>query len=127
MLVPEDPRELVHQWARCRRQRCLLEKSALLAVGQLLANTLILTSRVVYPAYADADLLGLCHPGCSGARLAREGWPVPCRRMLIRTPSGRQLVSVSTISVRRDGEQPVVLNLLRNCYSIEPTKKAAQS
>jgi cytochrome c oxidase assembly factor CtaG len=33
--------------------------AALLAVGQLLANTLILTSRVVYPAYGDADLLGL--------------------------------------------------------------------
>ena len=33
--------------------------AALLFVGQLLANTLILTSRVVYPAYADADLLGL--------------------------------------------------------------------
>jgi len=32
--------------------------AALLVVGQLLANTLILTSRVVYPAYADADLLG---------------------------------------------------------------------
>jgi len=32
--------------------------AALLAVGQLLANTLILTSRIVYPAYADADLLG---------------------------------------------------------------------
>ena len=31
---------------------------ALLLVGQLFANTLILTSRVVYPAYADADLLG---------------------------------------------------------------------
>lgn len=68
----------------------------------------------------------VCHPGCSGARLAREGWPVPCRRMLIGTPSGRRLVSVSTISVRRDGEPPVVLNLLRNGNSIEPTKKAAQ-
>lgn len=33
--------------------------AALLAVGQLLANTLILTSKVVYPAYGDADLLGL--------------------------------------------------------------------
>lgn len=32
--------------------------AALLAVGQLLANTLILTSRVVYPAYVDADLFG---------------------------------------------------------------------
>lgn len=68
----------------------------------------------------------ICHAGCSGARLAREGWPVPCRRMLIGTPSGRRLVSVSTISVRRDGERPVVLNLLRNGHSIEPTKKASQ-
>ncbi len=68
----------------------------------------------------------ICHAGCSGARLAREGWPVPCRRMLIATPSGRKLVSVSTISVRRDGEQPVVLNLIRNGSSSEPTKKAAQ-
>lgn len=32
--------------------------AVILAAGQLLANTLILTSRVVYPAYADADLLG---------------------------------------------------------------------
>ena len=33
--------------------------AALLTVGQLLANTLILTSSVVYPAYADAHLFGL--------------------------------------------------------------------
>jgi PAS domain S-box-containing protein len=68
----------------------------------------------------------ICHPGCSTARLAREGWPRSCSRMLISTPGGRKLVSVSTISVHRKGEEPVVLNLLRNGYSIEGTRKAAQ-
>ena len=68
----------------------------------------------------------ICHPGCSNARLAREGWPLSCSRMLIATPSGRRLVSVSTIAVHRTGEEPVVLNLLRNGHATEPTKKAAQ-
>lgn len=57
----------------------------------------------------------ICHAGCSGARLAREGWPVPCQRMLIRTDDGgRRLVSVSTVAVRLPGSEPVVLQLLRN-------------
>ena len=68
----------------------------------------------------------ICHPGCSSARLAREGWPVSCSRMLIGTPSGRKLVSVSTISVHRNGEAPVTLNLLRNGNAVEPTAKAAE-
>lgn len=68
----------------------------------------------------------VCHPGCSNARLAREGWPLSCSRMLIATPSGRKLVSVSTIAVQRKGEEPVILNLLRNGYAIESTRKAAQ-
>jgi DNA-binding CsgD family transcriptional regulator len=68
----------------------------------------------------------ICHPGCSIARLAREGWPVSCARMLIATPSGRKAVSISTISVRRDGERPIVLNLIRNGSTLEPTKKAAR-
>jgi DNA-binding NarL/FixJ family response regulator len=46
--------------------------------------------------------------------------------MLIATPSGRKLVSVSTISVHQKGEEPVVLNLLRNGFGIETTRKAAQ-
>lgn len=33
--------------------------AALLLIGQLFANTLVLTSTVVYPAYGDAHLLGL--------------------------------------------------------------------
>ncbi len=68
----------------------------------------------------------ICHPGCSIARLAREGWPLSCARMLIATPSGRKAVSISTISVRRDGEGPIVLNLIRNGFTLEPTKKAAR-
>ena len=57
----------------------------------------------------------ICHAGCSGARLAREGWPVPCQRMLIRADDGgRRLVSVSTVAVRVPGSEPVVLQLLRN-------------
>lgn len=67
----------------------------------------------------------VCHPGCSGARLAREGWPRECSRLLISTPKGRKLISVSTIRVHHAGERPVVLNLLRNGFGAEPTKKAA--
>jgi DNA-binding CsgD family transcriptional regulator len=56
----------------------------------------------------------VCHPGCSGARLAREGWPVPCRRLLIRTGEGRKLVSAATVAVELDGADPVVLHVLHN-------------
>lgn len=68
----------------------------------------------------------ICHSGCSNARLAREGWPKSCSRMVISTPAGRKLISVSMISVHRDGEEPVVLNLLRNGYAVEGTKKATR-
>jgi len=68
----------------------------------------------------------ICHPGCSSARLAREGWPLSCFRMLIATPTGRKSVSVSTIAVQRKDEEPIVLNLIRNGFALEPTKKAAQ-
>ncbi|HEU0336028.1 MAG TPA: LuxR C-terminal-related transcriptional regulator [Gaiellaceae bacterium] len=56
----------------------------------------------------------VCHPGCSGARLAREGRPVPCRRLVIRTAAGRRLVSVSTIVAKQEDGPPVILNVLRN-------------
>lgn len=56
----------------------------------------------------------ICHPGCSGARLAREGWPVPCTRLVIRTEAGKKLLSVSTVALRLPGSEPVVLQLLRN-------------
>jgi PAS domain S-box-containing protein len=56
----------------------------------------------------------ICHPGCSGARLAREGWPVPCRRMSIRTKEGRKTVYASTVALRLPGQAPLVVQLLRN-------------
>jgi PAS domain S-box-containing protein len=62
----------------------------------------------------------VCHPGCSGARLASEGWPVHCQQLLIRTASGtRRPVWVSTISVR-NGDRPVYLHLLRDEAEAEP-------
>ncbi len=30
----------------------------------------------------------VCHSGCSGARLAGEGWPVRCQRLLVKTGAG---------------------------------------
>ncbi len=56
----------------------------------------------------------ICHPGCSGARLAREGWPVPCSRLVIRTKVGKKLLSVSTVALRLPGSELIVLQLLRN-------------
>jgi PAS domain S-box-containing protein len=55
----------------------------------------------------------VCHAGCSYARLAREGWPVPTRRLWIKAGSGKRLVSVSTVTVRA-GDRPLFLHLLRN-------------
>ena len=55
----------------------------------------------------------VCHPGCSGARLAGEGWPVRCQQLLVKTATGRRSVSVSTIAVRNGG-QPLYMHLLRN-------------
>lgn len=67
----------------------------------------------------------ICHAGCSGSRLAREGWPVPCQRMVIRTGEGEgRSVSVSTVAVRLPGSEPLVLQLLRNG---DPVPRAEQS
>jgi len=56
----------------------------------------------------------ICHPGCSEARLAREGWPVPSRRILIRTAKRRKLVTMSTIAAVSADRGPVCLHLFRN-------------
>jgi PAS domain S-box-containing protein len=61
----------------------------------------------------------ICHPGCSGARLAGEGWPVTGRRLLVKTAAGtRRGVWVSTIAVR-NCHQPLYLHLLRNAAGVE--------
>jgi DNA-binding CsgD family transcriptional regulator len=53
----------------------------------------------------------ICHPGCSAARLAREGWPVPSRRILIRAAAGRKLVKMSTIAAVNADRGTVGLHL----------------
>lgn len=56
----------------------------------------------------------VCHAGCSGARLAAEGWPVGCQVLLMKTREGmRKELTVSTISVR-NGSAPLYIHLLRN-------------
>jgi DNA-binding CsgD family transcriptional regulator len=52
----------------------------------------------------------ICHPGCSAARLTREGWPIPSRRILIRTAAGRKLVTMSTIAAVNADSDPVGLH-----------------
>lgn len=41
----------------------------------------------------------ICHAGCASARLALEGFPVPCRGMLVRAPAGRCRVRLSTVGL----------------------------
>jgi DNA-binding CsgD family transcriptional regulator len=55
----------------------------------------------------------ICHPGCSTARLAREGWPVPSRRIQIRTAERRKLVTMSTIAAVNADHGAVGLHLFR--------------
>lgn len=55
----------------------------------------------------------LCHRGCSAARLAREGWPIPSHRILIRTAEGRKLVTMSTIAAVDEHLAAVGLHLFR--------------
>jgi len=56
----------------------------------------------------------VCHAGCSQIRLGRQGWPIPSRRLLIRTSEGRKLATMSTVvMVGLDGG-PICLHLFRN-------------
>jgi DNA-binding CsgD family transcriptional regulator len=41
----------------------------------------------------------ICHAGCSKARLAQEGFPVPCQAMFIRAGRGRRRVAMSTVAL----------------------------
>jgi PAS domain S-box-containing protein len=62
----------------------------------------------------------VCHPGCSGARLAGEGWPVRCQRLAVKTGAGgRKDVWVSTIAVK-NGDGPVYVHVLRNGVETVP-------
>lgn len=65
----------------------------------------------------------VCHPGCSGARLALEGWPMPCRRLRIKTREGQKSVTVSMITLRTPDEGPIALELIRNGSTLSETKQ----
>jgi DNA-binding CsgD family transcriptional regulator len=62
----------------------------------------------------------ICHPGCSMARLAREGRPIPSRRMVIRTAKGRKLVAMATIAAVNADRDVVGLHLFRPAPGAEP-------
>jgi DNA-binding CsgD family transcriptional regulator len=70
--------------------------------------------RHCWDAIAGRDDEGrrVCQPGCSTARLARQGWPVECRNLVLRTASGRRRVTISTIVVA-DGDGQTILHPIR--------------
>jgi PAS domain S-box-containing protein len=53
----------------------------------------------------------VCHPGCSTARLAREGWPVRCQGLLINARDGKRRIEMSTVAVG-DGDRPLFLHVM---------------
>ena len=53
----------------------------------------------------------ICHPGCSTARLAREGWPVACQCLLIKAREGTRRVAVSTV-VADQGDHPLFAHVM---------------
>jgi len=56
----------------------------------------------------------VCHAGCSQIRLGRQGWPIPSRRLLIRTSDGRKLATMSTVVMVGVDGGPICLHLFRN-------------
>ena len=53
----------------------------------------------------------VCHPGCSTARLAREGWPVRCQGLLIKAREGARRVEMATVAVD-EGDRPLFLHVM---------------
>jgi len=58
---------------------------------------------------ADGGIV--CHPGCSTARLAKEGWPARCE-VHMRTPFGLRQIAASII-VLQDESHRTILHVLR--------------
>jgi DNA-binding CsgD family transcriptional regulator len=69
--------------------------------------------RPCWEALSGRDERGdiVCHPGCSTARLAREGWPVRCQDLLIRAPEGARRVQMATVAVD-EGDRPLFLHVM---------------
>ena len=85
--------------------------------------------RFCWEVLGAADERGgvVCHAGCSDARLAREGWAVPTRRLWIKTREGRRSVAVTTVAVR-GSDRPLFLHLMRNGEELEgsPSRPATE-
>jgi PAS domain S-box-containing protein len=67
----------------------------------------------------------VCHRGCSGARLAKQGWPVSAQEMLIKTSGGRRRVMTSTITVRQEGAKPLYLHVMRDGLEVQDASDAS--
>ncbi|HET7647272.1 MAG TPA: PAS domain-containing protein, partial [Gaiellaceae bacterium] len=70
----------------------------------------------------DADGGIVCHPGCSIARLAREGWPVRCTDLHMRTRFGPKQITISTIVLRSERET-TILHPVREAGADLPTQR----
>jgi DNA-binding NarL/FixJ family response regulator len=64
----------------------------------------------------------VCHQGCSAARLAREGWPVPCQLLHIKARDGKRKIELSTVAIDH-GERPLFLHLM---LPAEPRSRSAR-
>ena len=75
----------------------------------------------------------VCHPGCSTARLAREGWPVRCQGLFIKARDGERRVEMATVAVD-EGDRPLFLHVMvprretasPPCVSISLTRRQRQ-
>ena len=81
--------------------------------------------RHCWEVLAGHDACGnlICHPGCSTARLAREGWPVRCQELLIRAGAGKRRVAVSTVAMD-EGDRPRFLHVIVPHCEIRPGHSA---
>lgn len=65
----------------------------------------------------------VCHPGCSIARLARQGWPVHCTNLHVSTPRGDRRLTLSTIVVPGADER-LILHPMREAPAAAPRRPA---
>lgn len=79
------------------------------------------TERPCWEVIGGHDPAGgiVCHGGCSIARLAREGWPVDCTDLEMRTRFGTKRFTISTIVLKEDAET-TILHLLREVEETTP-------
>jgi PAS domain S-box-containing protein len=82
--------------------------------------------RPCWDVLCGVDMNGalVCHKGCSGARLIRQGWPVSAQELLVKTAGGRRPVMVSTISMNVNGDDPLYLHVLRNGELVSEQEEA---